>query len=172
MLPLMTYLRDSQVLSGLAHRYVDTIDGLVDAASKWTQKQYDNLPLGYFGFHGDPGGVWLGRKWIPLRELAEPLTGKCAKRVIYFGSCSVFADNDEAAWDFLRVTGARAVIGYQKRLAWIPSSAFDLLVFEALSKYQLLPSAEAWLRREYGEFAEKLGLVMFHRSALTKRAGG
>lgn len=163
-LPLLTYLHDSQVISSVAHRYVDTVEGLIDAATKWGQKQYEHLSLGYFGFHGEPGGVWLGRKWVTLEELAQPLAGKCSNRVIYFGSCAVLAEREGEGERFLKTTGARAVIGYTKSVEWMESSAFDLLLFDALTRYQRLRPAEIWLRKTYPDITERLGLRVLHRA--------
>jgi hypothetical protein len=166
MLPLLTYLRDSQVISSVAHRYVDTKEGLVDAANKWGQKQYSHLSLGYFGFHGDPGMVWLGRSRVELDELADVLAKRCANRVVYFGSCSVLAGRAELAEYFLKTTRARAVIGYTKNVDWVESSAFDLLLFEALARYQKLRPAENWLRRTYPDMVKRLGLRVLHRAPI------
>jgi hypothetical protein len=164
MLPLLTYLRDSQVISSVAHRYVDTKEGLIDAAKKWGQKQYEHLSLGYFGFHGDPGTVWLGRTQVGLEELADVLAKRCRNRVIYFGSCAVLAGKAQAAEYFLKTTGARAVIGYTKRVDWMESSAFDLLLFDALTRYQRLRSAENWLTKTYPDITGRLGLRVLHRA--------
>lgn len=161
---LLTYLRDSDVISAVAHRYVDTKDGLLDAAQKWGQKQYRHLSIGYFGFHGGLGVVRLGRTEIELEELTEVLEGRCANRVIYFASCAVLAGKAKAAEQFLKATGARAVIGYTKYVDWMESSAFDLLLFEALTRYQHLRPAENWLRTTYPDVVDRLGLKVLHRS--------
>jgi hypothetical protein len=169
MLPLLTYLRDSQVISSVAHRYVDTKEGLLDAAQKWGQKQYDHLSLGYFGFHGDPGALWLGRTCVELEELADVLAKRCQNRIVYFGSCAVFRGKATAAEYFLKTTGARAVIGYTKYVDWVESSAFDLLLFDALTRYQRLRAAENWLNKTYPDIVGRLGVRFLHR-AVNRRA--
>lgn len=163
-LSLMKYVRDSGVISAVAHRYVDTEEGLLDAAQKWGQKQYDALSVGYFGFHGEPGRVWLGRTPVTLDALGEVLQGRCGNRVVYFGSCAVLDGPADVAERFLRVTGARAVIGYTKDVDWMESSAFDLLLLDALSRYEQLRPAENWLRRTYPDLVNRLGLTFVHRT--------
>lgn len=163
-LPLITYMRGIGMISSMAHRYVDTTEGLLQAARQWGQKQYDHLQLGYFGFHGDPGALRLGRTLVPLDDLAEVLRARCGNRIIYFGSCSVFAGKADETEHFLKITGARAVIGYTRDVEWVESSAFDLLLFDALTRYQRLRPAETWLRTTHRDFCDRLGLRWLHRA--------
>lgn len=160
-LPLLHYLRGLEAIGSFAHRYVDTTEGLLDAVKRWGQKQYSHLQLGYFGFHGEPGLVRLGRKQVTLDELSDVLAGRCAGRVIYFGSCSVLGD-EEGAERFLRKTKARALAGYRQEVDWFESSAFDLLLIDALTYYQRLPYAERWLVETYPDLVNRLGFVMLH----------
>jgi hypothetical protein len=161
-LPLLHFVRGMERIDGLVHRYVDTVDGLIEVVKRWGQNQYAHLSLGYFGFHGEPGQVRLGRKSVSLDQLGDVLEGCCRGRVVYFGSCGVMADDTRAAERFMRKTGARAVAGYRKDVDWFESAAFDLLLLDALTHYQRLPYAERWLMNEHGQLAGKLGFTMLH----------
>lgn len=144
------------------HRDVSTLEGLINMARKWPQRQYSRYPLGYFSFHGGPGYLLLGRRSITLEQLGEELRGACQGKTIYFGSCSALGIPRREAERFRRVTDAKVVAGYRRDVRWVESAAFDLLLFEALTYYRRADAVERWLRSEYHSLVSKLGFVMYY----------
>ena len=158
---LLEFLRASGKVR-FTHDEVHSLDALKHVVSKWPQHQYSRYPLGYFGFHGKPGCLLLGRRRITLEELGEHLAGACRGRTIYFGSCSVLDVPKKRVEAFRRATRARCVAGYTEEVDWFASAAFDLLLFEALTYYRRMDAVDRWMRYEYGPLARKLGFKMFY----------
>ena len=98
---------------------------------------YSNYPILYLAFHGEPGKIHLSkRKKRSLEDIASIISGSCANRVIIFSSCSVLRANQKFISEFLKKTGALAVIGYKSNVDWIRSVALDLLLIETLQNYE------------------------------------
>lgn len=104
---------------------------------KWKVKAVSNkYPILYLAFHGGSERIFLNKDAsFSLEELGEALAGKCAGKVIHFGSCSTLSTRKPHIDAFLRKTGATAVIGYKKEIEWLLSAACDLLIFEALQAH-------------------------------------
>ncbi len=164
-LPLLTFIRGNGDIPFI-HRYVESADALALLLRKWTQKQYANYSLGYFGFHGAPGAILLGPKRVSLRELAEMLGDGCAGKVLYFGSCAVLDADEADLASFVKATGLRAIAGYSKDVDWFESAAFDLMLFDALVYYSRPTDAEARLRKRAPELIKNLGFQMVHSAHL------
>lgn len=118
-LPLLQLLKSYGAFNNVVHRYVDTKEGLLHVMDKWRQRQYSHLSFGYFGFHGEPGEIVLGRERVNLEDLGKILEGACTGKTIYFGSCSILANHESESKYFLRQTGARTVCGYTKDIDWL-----------------------------------------------------
>lgn len=103
---------------------------------KWAGAQFgDTHPVLYLGFHGDPGGLWLGERrenCVSLDEIAERLSGRCKGRILHFGSCSTLNVHGNELNTFLRRTRALAVCGFKKGVEWLPSAAFEMLMLGQL----------------------------------------
>jgi hypothetical protein len=52
------------------------------------------------------------------------------------------------------------VTGFTEDIDWFEGLAFELLLFEALTRYIHPGHAENYLRRTHGAFADHLGFVM------------
>lgn len=159
-LPLLTFVRG---LTGLnyIHRYVDTVEGFEAVVKKWPQSQYERFSIGYFAFHGGPGALSFGRKWLELEDLAELLEGQCAGKVIYFGSCSVLDVEPERVETFLKATKLKAVCGYRKDVDWFESASFDLLLMERLINAAHVGTALRQLGEWHGDFVHRLGFKAY-----------
>ncbi len=144
------------------HEHVNTPGGLMAALRQWRQKQYASFSLGYFAFHGRPGKLIIGRRSVPLKDIAEVLRAGCEGKTLYFGSCSVLHVPKREVDQFLRTTKAACVVGFTRDVDWLASAALDLILLEALALHDH-GKIEEWLRREYGELATHLGLRMYYR---------
>lgn len=144
------------------HRPADTVDTALDYLTRWPQAQYREYSLGYLGLHGGAGQLHIGRRKLALEELGEALDGRCKGKTIYFGSCSVLGVPKHRIERFRRQVQARCVAGYEKDVDWFESSAFDLLLFEALTRYRRIDAVDRWLRNEYLGFVRRLGFKMYY----------
>lgn len=156
---LLHYLEDVGRVRHI-HRTAHTVDEALHVLAKWPQRQYEAFSLGYLGFHGTKGRLLLGRRSLALDDLAEHLAASLHGKTVYFGSCSVLDIPRRNIEHFQRQTGARCVAGYTKDVSWFESAAFDLLLFEALTRYKRIDAVERWLRSEYGGLVRRLGFRM------------
>ena len=112
-------------------RYFD-MWGKMKCGEAGEDEQYPILILAY---HGDTGGILLTdqpESRVDLQCIAQSLRGKCRNKVIHFGSCSTINDSNGAICEFLEVTCASAVSGYENDVDWTWSMAFDLLYLQAI----------------------------------------
>ena len=137
-------------------------EAFFEALQRWRERQYASYSIGYFAFHGKPGKLLLGRKSVTLDKLADVLKGACESKTLYFGSCSVLQVPKEQVAAFRRKTRAKAVVGFTRDVNWLASAALDLILLEALAFNREGEAVEKWLRKEYGELAQHLGLRMFY----------
>jgi hypothetical protein len=144
------------------HRTAHTVDEALHVLAKWPQRQYERFQLGYLGFHGEAGNLLLGRKRLTLQQLGEHLAGSLNGKTVYFGSCSVLAVAPREVQQFKKTTGAKCVAGYTRDVCWFESAAFDMLLFEALTRYKRSDAVERWLRSNYGGRARNLGFKMYY----------
>jgi len=98
-----------------------------------TQKKFASFPIIYFAFHGTKGKLHIGdgRKatsTVDVQDIAETLEGRCAGKVLYFGSCDTLNIHGNELNGILKRTGAKAVCGYKAEVDWLESSAFDTLL--------------------------------------------
>lgn len=88
--PLLEYLEQVGQVRHVHHR-ARTKDEVLHLLRRWPQAQYSRYPLGYIGFHGSGGTLWVGRRKITLEEMSEALDGRLRGKTMYFGSCSFLA---------------------------------------------------------------------------------
>ena len=115
------------------HKDVATADELKHYLRKWLQKQYQAYNIGYMAFHGAPGALCVGKEDVSLDELAEIIDGKGSGRILYFGSCSTLAtDQEDEIKQFLKETKIKAVCGYSATFLGLSpqrSKCFSLMRF-------------------------------------------
>ncbi len=156
--PMLHALQDIGDLNCI-RRNVATVPELEHYVDKWLQKRYADYEVGYFGFHGEPGSLWLGgKRYVSLEDLEVMIDGRAEGRIIHFGSCSVMRVAETRLKEFQENTRARAVIGYRRDvdsdLNW---AAFEILLLEALSRYRQTGAPARHLRENYGYLCDKLG---------------
>jgi hypothetical protein len=165
MLPLLDLLErshDPEIPS--IRRDIGTEQELSYYLQKWVQKRYSNYPILCIGCHGDSKGIiYVGdrNKYVDLTWLERHLRGKCARRVIYFGSCSTLNAHGKRLRGFLRRTGAAAVCGYTENVDWLTSAAFEIILFSSFQRRTFKPrglrAIESDITREASGLAKKLG---------------
>lgn len=140
-------------------RDVGTVAELDFYLQKWAQKRYEDYRLGYFAFHGSPQALHVGRETKRLDELGKVLAGRCQGKLIHFGACDMFTDDDGTIAEFRRSTKARVVSGYERPVEWMPSMAFEMLMVDRIASHSLrrIDAAYKSLRSEYPDLIEKLG---------------
>ncbi|WP_147455986.1 DUF6642 family protein [Nocardioides mangrovicus] len=153
-------LLDSLRIAAFIHRDVATTDEFEYFVNKWVQKRYDDYRVLYLAMHGEDGSVYLGRDDVMLEDLQEMLRGKCGGKVIYFGTCLTLRGDAKRIQEFARVTGARAVVGYQREVDWLQAAAFEVLLLQRLSTGLRSDAIFNRLVKEHGLFAKSLGLVV------------
>ena len=62
--------------------------------------------------------------------------------------------------DFRKRTGARAVTGYRKDVDSREAPAFEVLMLGALCDYQRISAAENYLKTNFHELWERLGVTI------------
>lgn len=156
---LLEFLASSGKIK-LVYRDVGTPSDLEFYARKWGQHAYDNYKIGYFAFHGSPGGIHIGRRFLKLDQLAKALAGSCAGKVIYFGSCATLKVSTRKIQEFRAATRAKCVCGYTDDVGWFESAAFELLLFDALTWYRRIDAAERYLS-DYRGLQRRLGFRLY-----------
>ena len=100
---------------------------------KWVGGSFGKYPILYLAFHGDPGEITVGEQSVTLKDFEALLgDGTCAGRLIHFGACSTLAAREQELDRFLEHTGALAICGYRKRVDFLESCAFDVLLLGRL----------------------------------------
>ena len=163
---------DSRI--SFVHRDAATREELFYYLDKWTQKRYSRYPILYLGYHGVRECILIGdrrssNRELSLRELANRLEGRCAKRIIYLGSCETMKMDGRKLRAFLNQTGALAVCGYREQVNMLRSAAFELLLFHAMLQNTLtvqgVRATERSIQRDEAPLCRDLGFRMVIRSA-------
>jgi hypothetical protein len=155
-------------VEGLSHIYRDvaTLEELRFYLQRWGQKRYKDHPILYLAFHGQPQTVLVGKQSISLDEIAALLAGRCEKRIIHFGTCGTLATDRRNISRFLRRTGAVAVCGFLGDIDWLKSTAFDLLLFEIIQRYEIslrgIPAFHREVKRSYPQLYRELGFRLVY----------
>ena len=154
-LPTLDLLERLEIAT-YVHRDVGTEEELYEYLSKWAQAGYRRYGVLYFAFHGVRGGIQVGRGTVTLDDLSEKIGGKAAGRAVYFGSCNVMRDR-VGVESFQQMTKAKIVCGYTKKVDWVDSAAFDLLLLRNLVSDLRIDARVNQLRGSYGELVDRLG---------------
>lgn len=122
----------------IAHRYVESIKGLkyytqYPDGLLWKDALSWNTPLFYLAFHGRPGTIGTVLDRIGPELLCEAFQQYGGyDTLIYFGSCSVFKGSKGRTFakEFLKASGVRAIIGYDRDVEWMQSMIIDMLFIQ------------------------------------------
>lgn len=142
-------------------KHVNDRDDVIKQFKRWGQVQHTRYNIGYVALHGSPGAVHVGRQVVKLHDIAAALPAKALnQKILHFGSCAVLDLTEDERQNYRRRLGVKVMTGFTEIVDWFPSMAFELLLFDALSRYQRPGDAERHLRRTYGDLTETLGFVM------------
>ena len=139
---------------------------------KWAGTSFaGTYPVLYLGFHGFPGGIWLGERRdnsVTLTDIGERLAGSCRGRVLHFGACDTLDIHGNELNSFLHQTGALAVCGFRESVDWLPSAAFEMLVIGCLQEVSFTRPGMRKLERELKDSAPGLFRKLDFRISVNK----
>lgn len=161
--PILTLL-DRMDIARSIHRDVATRQEFDHYVDVWRQKRYAKYKVLYLAMHGDHGRIMLGRDTLSLDELEVQMLGACSGKVVYFGSCLTLSLEPKRLQQFAEATGARAVVGYRRRVDWIDSAAFEVLLLTRLSSGLRSDALFNRLTNEHPALTKSLGLVVATRT--------
>ncbi len=148
------------------HKDVATPEEFQFYLKRWRQKLYRDHPILYLALHGRPQTVLLGKQPVSLDEIADLLEGRCERRIIHFGTCGTLATDRRNIQRFLRRTRAVAVCGFRENIDWLKSTAFDLLLFDIIQRYEIslrgIPAFHREVKRSYTRLCRELGFRLVH----------
>lgn len=157
-LPILDLLHRTEDVRYI-HRDVGTTEELFHYLDRWSLKGYAAYPVLYLAFHGTKGAICISDKvHVALTDLGQALKGKAAGRTIVFGSCDTVRDRVAVA-DFRKATKAHVVCGYKRKVEWLDSAAFELILLGELTTSQKQGAAVNRIHRNYATHARRLGFV-------------
>jgi uncharacterized protein DUF6642 len=158
--PVLQALRDMGQAKYAELRLNDPED-LLKQMIRWGQAQHSRFGIGYLALHGSPGKVYVGRRGVDLVELGNALPRRgLTSKVLHFGSCAVLDLPSKGRQELRDALGVRALTGFTEYVDWVESLAFELLLFDVLASYKRLDAAEAYIKRNHGAFARRLGFKL------------
>lgn len=159
-LPLLGFLERLDQVQAI-HRNVATTQELELFLRKWTQAKYGDYRILYLAARGDAGSLlWSKGNATSLAEVAATLGTSAEGSYVYVGS-SLAAFDDRDARDFVRQTGAAAVVGFRREVEPIEATAFEVFLLSWLANHPGRP--EALFKRLMGghsELVQPFELVM------------
>jgi hypothetical protein len=164
-LPILELLEKRGICRYIYHACAtkDEVDFLL---KKWKQKTIAaKFPILYLAFHGNIECIHVtGKETISLNELSETLQDGAAGKVIFFASCETLNTDERRIQTFLKQTNAIAAIGYKQEVDWMLSTAFELLVLDALQQdkfdHRGIENIQEKIKSEYGKLHQILDFRM------------
>ena len=171
--PLLQLLEESPLRVPYIHRDIATYGELVFYLNKWTQAKHNDYPILYLAFHGEPGEIALAKQngrttYLSTEDLFSDLKGRCHKRIIHFGACSVLNIHGHTVNRYLRESCALAISGYTSYVDWVTSSAFDLLFLAQLQSNQMTKSGALAVRKRIGQITPTLSQRLNFRMVIKR----
>ncbi|MCX7829967.1 MAG: hypothetical protein N2445_02765 [Acidobacteria bacterium] len=156
--PVLELLHHSPLEVPYIHRDVATKEELNFYLKKWTLAEYKCYPILFLAFHGAPGEIFLAQnnKVMSIDELLKILEGRCHRKIIHFGACSVFNLQGKILKRILTRFNALAISGYSAEVDWVTSSVFEMLFLAELQKNALTKSGVIAVKKRIKEIAPKL----------------
>ena len=117
----------------------------------------------YLAFHGKPGRIVLDGISVDIETLAKLMGKGFNNWVVYFGSCATIDVKQDRILNFMNLTGTSMVMGYDRYVDWLTSTATDLLLLGRLQFYRDMRKCWRTFRKKYRGMAEIIGLRVFHK---------
>ena len=137
-----------------------TKEDFIKGLKTFTQKRYSNYTVLYIAYHGRKNRIYFGNEYITLKEIANVLEGKLNGKMVHFGSCSTLNTTEKNIIDFIVRTGCSYISGYQKDVEYIDSTAFELLYFEIIQRYNSIKTIKSNIEKKYPTIKESLGFSL------------
>ena len=115
----------------------------------FTQKRYSNYAILYIAYHGRKNCICFGNEYITLKEIANLLEGKLRGIIVHFGSCSTLNTTQTNITNFITRTECSFISGYKKDVEYIDSTAFELVYFDILQKYDSSKKIKSVITKRY-----------------------
>lgn len=144
------------------HRHCGTKESLFYYLDLWKSKKYSKHSICYLAFHGRTGSVKIGDDFVKIEELGEILQGACTNKIIHFGSCLTMNVNEDRIKEFMQKTGALCVCGFQKKINFLESSVFDMLLIDMFQKYKEVSCVDRDMQLYYQNLIDKLEFKIFY----------
>lgn len=124
------------------HRRFATGEQLQRLLRVATSPRYRRFPVIYVACHGEqhrlslrrPGAGGGRERSIALPELAAPLAGRGAGKLLVFSACRFMKGSGAALRGFVRETGVEALMGYERDVGWLESAQLELGLLAALTR--------------------------------------
>lgn len=171
--PILQLLHDSPLAVPFIHRDIATDVEFRYYIRKWTQGGQKDYPILYLAFHGSPGCICLAKENghsldYPTDDLFALLHGKCHRRVIHFGGCSVLNMHGHKVNKYLRDSCAVAISGYENDVNWVTSSVFEMLYLAELQGNQFTRPGIKAVRNRVKKIASSLSKTLDFRIKVRK----
>jgi hypothetical protein len=158
--PVLSALEQAGV-ARFVQNHINDEDDLAASLQRWGRPGQKSFGIGYVAMHGSPGEVNIAGRSVPLLTLTQriprrPLTSK----VLHFGSCSVLDGAPSDRRELRAAFGVRALTGFTEDVDWFESMAFELILFDVLTRYRRMDAADAYIRHHHRSLARRLGFVM------------
>ena len=124
-------------------------------------KTYDIL---YLATHGKKGSLNFNGSVDILDFFVENgnfYDGAFKDKIIHFGSCLTMKMKETDIDRLKHFTGAKIISGYTKSIAFLDSTLFDVLYFNACEAYKSKRGVEEYLHKRFGGFCNDLGFVIY-----------
>lgn len=146
------------------HMHLNDAEDLRQALKRWGQKQHSRFNIGYIALHGTPGTLYVGRERVDLHDLGATLPKDSMRgKVLHFGSCSVLDLRPKERQELRAQLGVKMLTGFTEDVEWFDSLAFEILLFDVLTYYKRPDFAEAYIKKNFSQFAKRLGFVMIRK---------
>jgi len=143
----------------LFYRLRDYVANSYKPRSKY--KAYDIL---YLATHGEKGALNFN-ELIDVMDFfvnnGDFKAGAFKDKIVHFGSCLTLKMREDDIIKLKTFTQARIISGYTKSIDFLDSTLFDVLYFNACSKYKIKNRLQDHLAKRYKGFSNDLGFVMY-----------
>ncbi|RXG21919.1 DUF6642 family protein [Leeuwenhoekiella aequorea] len=138
-------------------RKTNTVESLIqylEVSSTASYKKYGTIVI---GTHGDKGEILLSdSESISIRDLAGQCENLFTDKIVHFSSCGILKRMTDIEY-FKKLTNAKGVCGYSKKVLFLESSIFDILLFNRLYRNNSLTKTQEFLMNNYPDLVKKLG---------------
>ena len=110
----------------------------------------------YIAYHGRKICICFGNEYITLKEIANLLEGKLRGIIVHFGSCSTLNTTQTNITNFITRTECSFISGYKKDVEYIDSTAFELVYFYIIQKYDSSKKIKSVITKRYFTIMNKI----------------